>query len=314
MDRRSLIILPRPWIVAVNTTPTRRVFLGTAALTVIGAAPREAVMVIDTHVHCFAGPADDRFPYHPAGPYRPGAAATPQDLLLAMDTAGVAAAVIVHPEPYQDDHRYLEYCLQQGAGRLKGTALFFADRDDTPARLRDLAKRCALAAVRVHAYAPDRLPPFGTPGLRTLWKLAGELGLAVQIHFEPRYAPGFEPYIEEFKDVRVLIDHLGRPFQGTPQEYERVVRWSRYPNTVMKLSSVPARETYPHRDPAPVVRQLTDAFGADRLMFGGGWHGGPAGTAYRAERERVRALLTHLSAGDQEKVFGGTAARVLGFK
>lgn len=298
----------------MNTNPTRRAFLGTAALAAVAAAPREAVMVIDTHVHCFAGPADDRFPYHPAGPYRPAQAALPQELLRCMDAAGVTAAVIVHPEPYQDDHRYLEYCLAQAPGRLKGTALFFADRPDTPARLRDLAKRCPLVAVRVHAYAPGRLPPFGTPGLRALWKTAGELGLAVQVHFEPRYAPGFEPYIEEFKDVRVLIDHLGRPFQGTPEEHARVVRWSRYPNTVMKLSAVPVRETYPHRDPAPVVRQLAEAFGADRLMWGGGWHAGTVPAAYRTERERVRGLVGHLSAADQEKVFGGTAARVLGFK
>jgi len=298
----------------VTAAPTRRAFLGTAALAAVAAAPREAAMTIDTHVHCFAGPADARFPYHPDGPYRPPMAATPQELLRCMDDAGVTAAVIVHPEPYHDDHRYLEYCLAQAPGRLKGTALLFADRPDTPARLRDLAKRCPLAAVRVHAYAPERLPPFGTAALRDLWKLAGELGLAVQVHFEPRYAPGFEPLIEAFKDVRVLIDHLGRPFQGTPDEHARVVRWARYPNTVMKLSSVPMREQYPHRDPAPVVRQLADAFGADRLMWGGGWHGGTPAAAYRAERERVRGLVGHLSAADQDKAFGGTAARVLGFR
>jgi predicted TIM-barrel fold metal-dependent hydrolase len=270
-------------------------------------------MIIDTHVHCFAGPDDARFPYHPKGPYRPPAA-PPEELLRAMDGAGVAAAVIVHPEPYQDDHRYLEHCLRQAPTRLKGTALFFADRPDTPARLRDLAGRCALVAARVHAYAPERLPPFGTPELLAYWKLAGELGLAVQLHFEPRYAPGFEPLIEEFKDVRVLIDHLGRPFQGSPEEHERIVRWSRFPNAVMKLSAVPARDAYPHRDPAAVVRRLADAYGADRLMYGGGWNGGTPPAAYRAERERIRGLIAHLPDADQAKVFGGTAARVFGFK
>src|SRR3954470_5440578 len=119
-----------------NPPPPPRTFLGTAAIlgaltrprSPVAAAPREAVMVIDTHVHCFAGPADARFPYHPAGPYRPPASATPQDLLRAMDAAGVTGAIIVHPEPYQDDHPYLEYCLAQAPSRFKGTALFFADR------------------------------------------------------------------------------------------------------------------------------------------------------------------------------------------
>ncbi|QXD26297.1 amidohydrolase family protein [Opitutia bacterium ISCC 51] len=54
---------------------------------------------------------------------------------------------------------------------------------------------------------------FDKPELRKLWQMASDHGLAVQIHMEPRYAPGFEPLIKEFKETRVIIDHLGRPFQ-----------------------------------------------------------------------------------------------------
>lgn len=77
-------------------------------------------MIVDTHVHCFAGD-DPRFPYHERAPYRPTAVATPEHLLACMDGAGVHRAIIVHPEPYQDDHRYLEHCLTVGNGRFKGT-------------------------------------------------------------------------------------------------------------------------------------------------------------------------------------------------
>jgi predicted TIM-barrel fold metal-dependent hydrolase len=157
------------------------------------------------------------------------------------------------------------------------------------------------------------LPPFEKPELAALWKLAGELGLAMQVHFEPRYAPAFERYIKDFPDVRVLIDHLGRPFQGTEKEHAVVVGWAKYKNVMMKLSSVPDRAKYPHRYPAKVVRQLTEAFGADRLMFGGGYDAKATGASYRAERERVRELLALLSADEQAKVFGGTAAKVFQF-
>ncbi len=61
--------------------------------------------IVDTHVHCFAGTADARFPYHTDGPYQPEKASTPEDLLDCMKQAGVDFTVIVHPEPYQDDHR-----------------------------------------------------------------------------------------------------------------------------------------------------------------------------------------------------------------
>src|SRR5262249_57739428 len=84
--------------------------------------------LIDTHLHCFAGKDDPRFPYHPDGPYQPAEAASPEQLLKCMKEAGVDFAVVVHPEPYRDDHRYLEHCLEVGGDRLKGTWLFFADR------------------------------------------------------------------------------------------------------------------------------------------------------------------------------------------
>jgi predicted TIM-barrel fold metal-dependent hydrolase len=302
----------------------RRQFLRTAAASsvLLSSVPRRAwaddrpAPVIDTHLHCFAGADDPRFPYHPRGPYRPAEPALPEHLLKCMGEAGVDRAVVVHPEPYQDDHRYLEHCLDVGHGKLKGTCLFFADRPGSLERMTELVKKLKgrIVAARIHAYAPDRLPPFETPELRALWKRIGDLGLAVQLHFEPRYAPGFEPLIREFPDTTVIIDHLGRPFQGTPQEHAVVLGWAKYANAVMKLSSLPETGQYPHRDAGPVIKELSGRFGPDRLIYGGGFGSGATGASYRAYREKIRSHLAHLSAADQAKVFGGTAARLFGFE
>jgi predicted TIM-barrel fold metal-dependent hydrolase len=276
------------------------------------AAAQDRVPLVDTHLHCFAGSADPRFPYHERAPYRPEEAATPEQLLKCMDGAGVDYAIVVHPEPYQDDHRYLEHCLRVGGRRLKGTALVFADRPGFADRLTDLAKRLDIVAARIHAYAPDRLPPFGKPELRELWRKAGELGLAVQLHFEPRWAPGFEPLIKEFRDTRVVIDHLGRPLQGTPSEHAVVVNWSRFPNTIIKISSLPPL-TADGRDVQPVIRQLTDAYGPDRAIYGGGFGSDATPESYRAAFDSARTRLAHLSAADQAKILGGNAVRLFGF-
>jgi predicted TIM-barrel fold metal-dependent hydrolase len=301
----------------MRNTIDRRHFLCTTALAStmsqrLLAAPNTSPRV-DTHLHCFAGEDDPRFPYHRRAPYRPTAAATPEHLLKCMDEAGVSFAVVVHPEPYQDDHRYLEYCLDVGRGRLKGTVLLFADQPESLEQMPRLAQRGDVVAVRVHAYAPDRLPPFGKPQLRKLWQLATDHGLALQLHFEPRYAPGFEPLIKEFKETRVIIDHLGRPFQGLPNEHDVVVRWSRFDNTIMKLSSIPIQEQYPHRDIGPVIKQLTDAYGPERVIHGGGFGATATGASYRAAFERSAGYISHLSAVDQAKILGGNAVRLFGF-
>jgi predicted TIM-barrel fold metal-dependent hydrolase len=309
---------------AVTSQLSRRRFLRRSAMAAVLsssidkliAAPKERTPVIDTHLHCFAGTGDERFPYHEQAPYRPEQAATPERLLECMNGAGVDDAIVVHPEPYQDDHRYLEHCLSVGAGRLKGTCLFFADRSGSIARMSELVRKHEgrIVAARVHAYAPERLPPFGTPELRTLWKAAADLGLAVQLHFEPRYAPGFEPLIREFAKTTVIIDHLGRPFQGTPAEYEVVIGWSRLPNTIMKIAAVPARAQYPHRDIAPVIRRLTGAYGAERMIYGGGFGADATPESYRRYREQIAEYLAHLSEAERRMIFGGTAARLFGFR
>jgi len=270
--------------------------------------------LVDAHLHCFAGKDDSRFPYHERAAYRPDESATPEHLLKCMDGAGVGYAIVVHPEPYQDDHRYLEHCLYVGGKRLKGTLLLFSDRPGSVEKLPDLVKRLSVVSARIHAYAPDRLPPFGRPELRNYWKQATELGLAIQLHFEPRWAPGFEPLIKEFRDARVIIDHMGRPLQGTPEEHAVVVRWSKFPNTIMKLSSLPPATTYPHRDIRPVIKQLTEAYGADRMIYGGGFDAKTTPDSYRAAFDRTRSFLDHLPPVDQAKILGGNAVRLFGFK
>ena len=80
------------------------------------AAEEQRTLVVDSHVHCFGGKTNRDFPYHPRGPYQPEPA-FPELLLERMKQAGVDRAVIVHPEPYQDDHRYLWRRLRrQGNG------------------------------------------------------------------------------------------------------------------------------------------------------------------------------------------------------
>ena len=157
------------------------------------------------------------------------------------------------------------------------------------------------------------LPPFGKPELKRLWTMASDHGLAVQLHFEPRYAPGFEPYIRDFPKTRVIIDHLGRPFQGTPEEHEVVVRWSSFHNTIMKLSSIPSTRRYPHRDIRPVIRRLTESWGAERMIYGGGFAADATGESYAEAFTAAESYLEHLSDADRARILGGTAAQLFGF-
>src|SRR5262249_38948794 len=107
--------------------------------------------------------------------------------------------------------------------------------------------------------------------------------------------------------------HLGRPFQGTPREHAVVLGWAKLPNTVMKLSALPEAERYPHRKVEPVVKALVAAWGAERLIYGGGWGAGGTAKSYRAARERVSGMLGGFTVTERAAVLGGNAARLFGW-
>ena len=92
--------------------------------------PRPEGVLVDTHIHLFAKD-QTRFPYAPTGTYQP-APADLDDYKQFVAQAQLDHGVIVHPEPYQDDHSYLEYCFdnEPKRGFFKGTCLLDSARGD----------------------------------------------------------------------------------------------------------------------------------------------------------------------------------------
>ena len=261
---------------------TRRGFL---ALSAAAVRPPGGLlrMLVDTHIHLFA--ADQkRFPYHPDATYRPPAQPLEAYVNFAKQ-AKIDHAVIVHPEPYQDDHRYLEYCFahEHWPGFFKGTCLFDPVAPETPARMEALVKKRPgrIVALRIHSTRAAGTPPSAAgairerdltaPAMRGTWEAAHRLGLAIQMHFVPCWAPQIGALAERLPGMRVILDHLARAGQGRPEEYGEVLRLARLPGVYMKFSGVAysSREPWPHRDVKPLVRRTFDAFGPRRMIWGG---------------------------------------------
>jgi len=253
---------------------TRRELLPTLLALPAAARPRPAGTIVESHVHLFAG--DPAFPYAPNAPYTP----QPNPLEKYVAFAKAAAldhAVIVHPEPYQDDHRYLEHCLdhEPSPGFFKGTCLYDPIAPETPARMEALSKRHPgrIVALRIHEMHAPGTPSLASgpikdrdmrdPAMRRTWQKAYDLGLAIQMHFLPYYAPQIAELCATLPQVTVILDHLARAGQGTPADFENVLRLAKYPRVYMKYSGV---EYSPN--PKPLVRRIYDTFGAGRIIWG----------------------------------------------
>jgi L-fuconolactonase len=111
-----------------------------------------------------------------------------------------------------------------------------------------------------------------------------------------------------------VIDHLAKPPVGGVDfdDWRReLVAVASLQNTVAKFSGLhlPGVE-FSRATVAPLLEIALEAFGADRLMYGGDWpmsvpHGG-----YAPTWAVMRSCLDDLSAAERDAVLGGTAARV----
>jgi predicted TIM-barrel fold metal-dependent hydrolase len=291
-------------------TLTRRQALLAGAAGSAGALFAAAQAAIETHIHLF-DPA--RVPYAPNAPYKPPAY-TLEDHVKLVEPAGLAHSIIVHPEPYQDDHRYLEYCFahEPRPGYFKGTCLFDPLREDTPGRMRALAQRWPkrIVALRIHemsmtpeAGGPIRNRDMKDPRMLACWQAVTSMGMAVQMHFIPAQAPNIRALAAKFRETTVILDHMGRPGQGTETEYEEVLKLAELPRVILKYSNWGEYKG----DLSRLTKRIYDAFGPERMIWG---MLGNTPAEYRKQAARFEELLAFASQADRARIRGGNAQRL----
>jgi predicted TIM-barrel fold metal-dependent hydrolase len=310
----------------MKRTITRRTLISGAIGVLPGwAGSRPAGLLIDTHIHLFA---DDqkRFPYHRNAVYRPPAAPL-EPYVEFVRKARIDHTIIIHPEPYQDDHTYLEYCFarEPSPGFFKGTCLFDPIASDTPARMQAIVEKYPgrIVAMRIHETHEPGTPPTTTgairdrdlrdPAMKNVFRIAQALGIAIQFHFIPAYAPQIYDLASQFPEVPIMLDHLGRPGQGKPEEYAEVLKLAKLPKAYVKLCAVPSasKAEFPHRDVQPVVRRAYDAFGPDRFVWGGMGH---SIEEFGRMIDLFETMFDFLDEAGKAKIRGQNAAKLFDFK
>jgi L-fuconolactonase len=147
------------------------------------------------------------------------------------------------------------------------------------------------------------------------WRAAHDLGLAIQIHCIPHYAVEIGELAAKFPQTPVILDHLARAGQGTPEEFDQVLKLAQMPQVYMKYSSTGvetvAKGPYPHADDAkPLVKRAYEAFGADRMVWGGL---GANMTEFAREVKLFDLMFDFAPEPDRAKIRGLTAQRLFNF-
>jgi predicted TIM-barrel fold metal-dependent hydrolase len=266
-------------------------------------------MIVEWNAHIFS-PDRERYPFHPQAAYTPDVSREPADplgtYLKRMETEGIDRAVLVHPEPYGDDHQLILQCLEREPERLRGTCLFYPKDPEAPRKLAALVSRQPrIVAVRFHAHRGKEsyLDTFADRGVRALWEKALELGLMIELHIGPNYAASAADALRAYPKSTVLIDHLAEPHLGDAVEYAQVLELAAFERVTVKLSGLShfAQDAPLYLSARPFTRQVIETFGPERIVWGGG------------TPKIIDAHMVGYSESDRRKVKGDNLARLLGF-
>lgn len=279
--------------------------------------------VIDAHLHVWRLPRDPG-----QGAYR---WLTPDLGVLHRDypageagaelaAAGVGAAVLVQADDtLADTEMMLDVCARHAwAVGVVGWV-----RLDTPGEAAEQLARWTpnryFRGVR-HLVHDDPRPDFlelAAVRRSLVLLVAADLPLDIPDAF-PRHLQQVADLAAAVPDLTVVVDHLGKPPLGDGPGSSAFTAWSeqlravaRRPRTVAKLSGlrIPGAR-YDVATLAPAIDVALEAFGADRLMYGGDWPMTVPGGGYGPTLEVLRDYVSRLSPGEQDAIWHGTARRV----
>lgn len=131
----------------------------------------------------------------------------------------------------------------------------------------------------------------------------------------PRHLEHVPSLAERIPDLRIVIDHIGKPPIAS-REFEPwgtlLTRAAQAPNVYAKLSGLDAGEAdrWSAEDLVPYVNHALELFGPDRLMFGSDWPVAVIRGGYAKVWQETRTVLSGLSQDERDRILGGTAVRV----
>ncbi len=304
----------------MNTT--RRKFLVTTSTATAGLVtgcatlPPKSSGWIDAHVHVWT-PDTTKYPlaagYTKAGMKPPSY--TPEELFAQCRPQGVSRIVLIQMSYYKYDNSYMLDMMRQHQGTFAGVAIIDENAPEVSGRMKALAVQ-GVRGFRLYSSNKTTANWKSSAGMKAMWKHGADSRLAMCCLADPDALPNINTMCREFPETPVVIDHFARiGVSGTVEQayLDQLLALAKFKNTYVKTSAFYAlgKKQAPYTDLGPMIRQLRDAFGAERLMWATDCPFQSAeGHTYGASIELIRDRLDFLSETDKQWMLRKTAEKV----
>jgi predicted TIM-barrel fold metal-dependent hydrolase len=216
--------------------------------------------IIDTHVHVFRKGEG----LVAARRYTPDADALPGTLLAAMDTEGVATAILVQPSFLGEENGFLLAAIADHPDRFRGIAV--VPPDLSQAGLVDLRQR-GILGIRLNLIGKP-VEDFAERYRRLIEALAAQR-MVLQIQAEGHQWLTIAPVLASCS-ATVLIDHFGRTMPGDASGgFEALMAAAATNAAIWFKLSAPYRLASGAAEAC--AKRLLTTLGSHRLVWGSDW-------------------------------------------
>lgn len=240
---------------------------------------------------------------------------TVEELREQMQPVGVNRVVLIQMSFYGYDNRYMLDAIQKHPGMFSGVAVIDQDAWRPDLEMVSLKKQ----GVRGFRIYPKDQPIdhwLMSDGMHKMWATGAKENLSMCCLMDPNGLPALDKMCREFPDTPVVIDHLcriGVTGEIKPDDVRALCDMARHKRVTVKVSAFYAlgKKQPPYHDLAPLIRQVYDAFGPERLMWASD---SPFqvvdGHTYKASIDLIKSGLDFLTAADKDWLLRKTAERV----
>jgi L-fuconolactonase len=240
-------------------------------------------------------------------------------LLFQMDQNSVDQAVLTQLLG-QFDNSYQQRCMERYPGRFASVAAVDISSENVRQQLRELTDAGAVG-LRLR---PEARSPGSDPYL--IWRAAAECGLVVScVGTAANFvSTAFAELASTFAGLDIIMEHLGgwaRPdCDGAAATRSGIGELARFPNLYLKVpglgqlvkrdAQLPPGGRALSLEPAAIVLEMIERFGAERMMWGSDFPPAASREGYANTLSWTRELLASTSLRTQELIFGDTARKV----
>jgi len=270
--------------------------------------------IIDAQVHAYERD-------HPARPWanvlHGPAEVTGDDMIAAMDAAGVDAAILVSVfTMYEFDASYAMDVYAAHPDRFRLIKPVNPSDLAVEQTISQWAATPGAVAIRIMLNRGISEDP-SDPGINRVLAAAARYNLPVNLLCWGRLAQVKQLALQN-PDTQIVVDHLGlqQPYEPPPLDnpfgdLPAVIGLAECPNIAIKITGACtlSKQAFPYQDIWTPLRKILDAYGLDRCMWGTDWTRAVKILSYQQGVDAFR-LTDQLSAQERSQLMGDTLQKI----